>query len=152
MVRAQCLQGVADRQPLDEVLNRVAACRLVLGFGLKRSRGWAAPQVDGEATGDREQEAANRAPGRVEAARLLPQAHEGLLHQLLGQALVAEQPQSQPVQPGLIPAIQLLQGPTPVAGGHPGQQGRLVLDQRRGRSALGGSQHEAGDPSRRASR
>jgi len=54
MLRAQCLQGVADRQPLDEVLNRVAACRLVLGFRLKRPRGRAAPQVDREATGDRD--------------------------------------------------------------------------------------------------
>src|SRR6266545_5170861 len=93
--RGQRLHGVAHRQPLEDPVDGVLGPgRLRLGrLRLERPRRRPPPQVDGDPAGDREQEGRDRAPGRVEAARLLPEAHEGLLHQLLGQALVAEQPQ-----------------------------------------------------------
>src|SRR5215218_118857 len=126
--RRQRLHGVADRQALQHPVQGVVGAGRRLGLlGLERPRRRPAPQVDGDPAGDGEQEGRDRPPGRVEAARLLPEPHEGLLHQLLGEALVAEQPQPQAVQSALVAAVQLLEGGAAVARGDPGEQRRLVL-------------------------
>jgi hypothetical protein len=82
----------------------------------------AAPQVGGDPPGDREEQRADRPPGRVEPRGRLPQPHPGLLHELLGEDRLAEQMKAESVQAPLVASIQPAERHPGVTGGHEGEQ------------------------------
>ncbi len=98
----QRLHGITDvpgeRHVPDlagDVVARIGGLRR-LAFLPTAPRRLGPDQVDRTSVGVGEQEAAQRAAFGVEAIRLVPQADEHLLHDLLGAGMIGQQPAGQP--------------------------------------------------------
>ena len=106
-IGTRCASGSSAERAADRGLHRVRLreVRRVVGdaYGLALGRGVAAPErllgthtLDRAAVGHREQERAQRAAARLEERGLLPEANEHVLHDLLRERLVRQDPEASP--------------------------------------------------------
>jgi len=98
----------------------------------ERLGGRPAPQVDRQPASDGEHEAGHRPALRVVSVSRLPEPHERLLHQLLREPGVTEQPEAQPVESRRIAVVQLLEGVAEISAGDPCDQLRVIFTHVRG--------------------
>jgi hypothetical protein len=130
MLARQRGEGVADPELVGDALDLVLDARLGqrgLGTGYEpRPRGGAAQEVGGDALGDHEREAPHAGAPGVVAPGAAPEAHEGLLDELLGLAAIAQQPQPEPVDLARVGVVERAEGAVVVARGDQRQQLRVA--------------------------